>query len=121
MSGGAVSTRKQIETMVGMECRGWGDQLPALERIAKRYRLSVGTLDNIRTGRVKRVFTDIQEAVRSAYIDMCERQVTRWQNELSIQRAMGAVDADLENLEREAEDLAARIAQYRGANAGGGQ
>ncbi|MEC5293326.1 hypothetical protein VSX64_20985 [Aurantimonas sp. C2-6-R+9] len=113
-------TKHQIERMVGMESRGWGDQCPALHRIARRYRMPFGTLDNIRTGRAKRVFSDVRDAIRAAYLDMCAREVRKWQQELAVERAKGHIDDDLETMEREATDLAARIAA-RQARIGGGQ
>ena len=108
----------QINKMIGMESRGWGDQGLALERIARRYKLSHGTLDNIRTGRAKRIFADVRDGIRAAYLDMCAREVRKWQRELAVERAKGNVDHDLETMEREAADLASRIAA-RQARIGG--
>lgn len=116
----AVATKRQIEKMVRMESLGWGDQSNALVRICRDYKLPFGTLDNIRTGRAKRIFADVRDAIHLAYLDMCGREVAKWQNELAIQRAKGPVDDDLEHLEREAEDLAAKLASRR-AKLGAGE
>lgn len=109
----ALAAKRQIEKMVSMESLGWGDQANALARICRQYKLPAGTIDNIRTGRSRRIFADVRDAIRLAYLDMCAREVAKWQTELAIQRAKGPIDADLEDLEREALDLAARIAARR--------
>jgi len=118
MSTEAIS--EQVNRMVRMESRGWGDQAPALQRIARNYRIPFGTLDNIRTGRAKRIFSDVRDAIRAAYLDMCAKEIRKWQQELAIERAKGNIDDDLENMEREASDLAARIAE-RQSRIGGEQ
>lgn len=104
-----LAAKQRIDKMVQMESRGWGDQANALGRIAKKYKVPAGTLDNIRTGRTKTVLEDIGDAIRLAYLDMLTRQVRKWQRELELERRAGHVDDDLENMEREAEDLSARL------------
>ena len=106
----ALAAQERINKMIQMESRGWGDQANALDRIASRYKLPAGTLDNLRTGRTKGLLQDIGDAIRLAYLDMLKAQVRRWQHELARERKAGHVDDDLENMEREAEDLSARIA-----------
>ena len=52
--------------------------------------------------------------IRAAYLDLCERQVSKLQHEIALEKAMNEDDT-LEDLEREASRLAARIAQKKEA------
>ena len=99
-----VYARKLVET----EARGWGDQRPAQQRLETRYGLSFWQLEHLRTGRAKSVDAGLFARVRAAYLDICERQVAKLQHEIAIEKALNQHDT-LEDLEREAEDLAARI------------
>ena len=104
---------KQIHRMVQRNSRGWGDHMNALREIARRYDLPFGSLDNLRTGRVKTITADLRDAIRSAYLQECERQLAKLQHELATERAKGNIDDDLRDLERQAESLGARLAERR--------
>lgn len=104
---------EQIKKMVRLESRGWGDQAQALKRIAFRYGLPYGTLDNLRTGRVDTIFADLRDDIRRAYLDMLERQVKRWKAEIAVERAKGTIDDDLRDMEREAEAFRQKIEACR--------
>ena len=104
---------EQINKMVGLESRGWGDQAQALKRIAFRYDLNHGTLDNLRTGRVKTILADLRDDIRRAYLDMLERQVKRWEVEIAVERAKGTIDDDLRDMELEAQAFRKRIEARR--------
>lgn len=106
----AAAAKERIDKMLTMESRGWGDQAHALERIAKRCKLPAGTIDNIRTGRTKGLLADVGDAIKLAYLEMLRTQIRRWKVELDRERKAGHVDDDLENMEREAEDLSSRLA-----------
>lgn len=101
-----------VKRMVERETRGWGDQENALARLEARYRLPFWSLDHLRTGRAKSVDAGLFARIRAAYLDLCERQVEKLQHEIAIEKAMYADDS-MEDLEREAEELAARIAAKR--------
>lgn len=97
-----------VRKMLEREARGWGDQGPAQQRLEARYGLSYWQLDHLRTGRAKSVDAGLFARVKAAYLDLCERQVSKLQHEIAIEKAMNSDDS-LEDLEREAKALAARI------------
>ena len=103
-----------VRRMIEHETRGWGDQHNALSRLEARYGLPFWSLRNLKSGRAKTVEAGIFARIRAAYIDLCERQVTKLQHEISIEKAMNEDDA-LEDLDREAAALAARIAAKKEA------
>ncbi len=112
-----VSTTAEVATgyirrMVEKEGRGWGDQSTALDRLGRRYGLSYWTLNNLRTGRAKTVDAGVFARIRAAYIDLCERELAKLQHELSVARTT-TQDDTFEDLAREAEDLASRIAEKK--------
>lgn len=74
------------------------------------------TLQNLRTGRAKTVEAGIFARIRGAYIDLCERQVRQLQHEISVEKALNDDDT-LEDLEREAAQLLARVAAKKKARA----
>lgn len=98
-----------VRRMIEHETRGWGDQHNALSRLEARYGLPFWSLRNLKSGRAKTVEAGLFARIRAAYIDLCERQVTKLQHEISIEKALNEDDA-LEDLDREARALAARIA-----------
>lgn len=98
-----------VRRMVERESRGWGDQDNALARLEAKYGIPFWSLQNLRTGRAKTVEAGLFARVRSAYLDLCERQVRQLQHEIAIEKAMNE-DVSLEDLEREASALARKIA-----------
>lgn len=103
-----------VRRMVESETRGWGDQESALGRLEARYGLPFWSLNNLRTGRAKTVEAGMFGRIRAAYLDLCERQVAKLQHEISIEKALNEDDT-LEDLEREARRLAARIQAKKAA------
>jgi hypothetical protein len=103
-----------VRRMVERESRGWGDQDNALARLEAKYGIPFWSLDNLRTGRAKTVEAGLFARVRSAYLDLCERQVRQLQHEIAVEKAMHG-DVTLEDLEREAAALAQKIAAKRKA------
>jgi len=99
-----------IGKLIENECRGWGDQSAAIERIARQTGVSKWTIEHLRKGRAKTVSAAIKEALRRAYLEACQRQITRLQHELALERAMGGHPGNLDDLEDEARLLAAKIA-----------
>lgn len=97
-----------VRRMVEKETRGWGDQESALSRLESRYGIPFHSMNHIRTGRAKTVEAGLFARIRGAYLDLCERQVAKLQHEIAIEKALNQYDT-LEDLEREASDLAARI------------
>lgn len=113
MSSADVATG-YVRRMVEKETRGWGDQSNALHRIGDRYGLPFWSLHNLKTGRAKTVEAGLFRRIRGAYLDLCERQVRQLQHEIEIEKAKGS-DASLEDLAREASELAARVAERKAA------
>jgi hypothetical protein len=73
----------------------------------RQYGLGRWTIEHLRKGRAKTCDVGIFARMRAAYIDLCERQVTKLQHQIAIERATG--DDTLEDLETEARALAAKI------------
>jgi hypothetical protein len=103
-----------VRRMVQRESMGWGDQEGALSRLEARYGLPFWSMNNLRTGRAKTVEAGLFARIRGAYLDLCERQIAKLQHEISIEKALNEDDS-LEDLEREARSLAARIAEKKEA------
>ena len=91
------------------EARGWGDQAEAQRRLHNRYGIPFWALERLRTGRAKTVEAGLYAKIRAAYLDLCQRQVRSLQHEIAIEKAINE-DVTLEDLEREASALAAKIA-----------
>ena len=104
---------EQINRMMRFNSKGWGDQTNALRTIARRHGLSFHALDHLRRGRATSILADLRDAIRTAYLDECERQLVKLQHELATERAKGNIDDDLRDLERQAEGLGARLAERR--------
>lgn len=101
-----------VRRMVEAEAKGWGDQDNALSRLEARYGLPFWTLNHIRTGRAKTVEAGLFARIRGAYLDLCERQVVKLQHEIAVEKALKD-DVSIQDLEREAAALAARIAEKK--------
>lgn len=103
-----------IRRMVEREAKGWGDQTNAQQRLEARYGLPFWAMEHLRTGRAKTVEAGLFARIRGAYLDLCERQVAKLQHEIAIERTLSEDDT-LEDLEREARRLAARIQEKKQA------
>lgn len=110
-----VEASFHVQRMLEKESCGWGDNGPALERIARRYGLSKWTLEHLRKGRAKTVSAGIRDRLRSAYLDVCERQVAALLNEIAVEKAKGGTDA-LHGIEAETAALVARLNAARTAS-----
>lgn len=93
--------------LLEQEQRG-SDVDAALYRLEARYGLSPNQVLHLRSGRAKTCDVGLFARLRSAYLDLCERQVTKLQHEIAITKATSD-DDDLENLEAEAVALAEKI------------
>jgi len=100
--------------MIEHETRGWGDQNNAMSRLEARYGLPFWSLLNLKSGRAKTVEAGLFGRIRAAYLDVCEKQVSKLQHEITIEKALYEDDT-LQDLEREAAALAARIATKKQA------
>lgn len=113
----AVETAGQyVRRMVATESSGWGDHANAQQRLERRYGIPYWSLEHIRTGRAKTVDAGLFARIRAAYLDLCERQMARLQHEIQIEKALHEDDT-IEDLEREAASILARLAAKKAARA----
>lgn len=104
----ATDYARRIHAYVEHDARD-PDQLEfAFDTFERRYGIGRWTLEHLRKGRAKTCDVGIFARLRAAYLDLCERQVTKLQHEIAITKATG--DDDLAALEDEAAALAAKIA-----------
>lgn len=98
--------------LVEQEQRG-ADLEGALARIEQRYGLSPHQIMHLRSRRAKSCDVGLFARLRMAYLDLCERQVGKLQQQIAVLRATG--DDDLGDLEAEAAGLAEKIAARNAA------
>lgn len=98
--------------LVEMETRG-SDVEDALYRLEQRYGLSPNQILHLRSRRAKSCDIGLFARLRAAYLDICERQVSRFQHEIAVEKARG--DDTFEDLAAEAAALAAKIKARREA------
>jgi len=101
-----------VNRMIERESRGWGDVGPAMDRLQSRYGLSRWTLNHLRTRRAKTVDAGTFQRIRSAYLDLCERQIANLKHELDVERSVNP-DAHMEDFEREASQLLAKVREAK--------
>lgn len=101
-----------VRQMVKAERRTAGDTEGALTRISRGTGIGFWTLSHLRKGNAKTCDTRLFERLRSAYLDLCERQIAEIQLEIAVEKAVTS-DDDLTNLEAEAAALAEKIAARR--------
>ena len=94
------------------EQRG-SDTESALFRLEQRYGLTPNQIMHLRSRRAKSCDVNLFARLRAAYLDLCQRQVSKLQHEIAITKATG--DDTLEDLVAEAESLLAKIKARRGA------
>lgn len=93
-------------TLLEMEQRG-SDVESALFRLEQRYGLSPNQIMHLRSRRAKSCDVSLFARLRFAYLDLCERQISKLQHQIAIEKASG--DDTIENLEAEALALAQKI------------
>lgn len=101
-----------VNRMIEVESHGWGDVFPAMERLGVRYRLSFWTLNHLRKRRAKTVDDNTFLRIRAAYLDFCERQIANLTHELEVERSINP-DAHMEDFEREASQLLAKVREAK--------
>ena len=104
-----------VREMVRKEQTGPGDTDNALRRLARHYGIGFWTLSHLRKGNAKTCDTTLYERVRTAYLDLCVRQIEALQHEIAIEEAGRGDDDDLADLGAKARALAAEIAARKGA------
>jgi hypothetical protein len=110
----AAVASEYVRAMIHRESTGPGDYERAMKKIGARYGIGFWTLDHLRKRKAKTIDTRVFARIRAAYLDLCERQVSKLQHELEIQKAILGDDS-LEDLAREAADLVARVKAKKAA------
>lgn len=106
-------TASYARRMVELESRGNGDQLNALERVARHCGMGSRALRRLINGETKDPSISVFGRVRSAYLDLCERQISRLKHEVEIDKARYG-DAAFADLGREIQTLAEKVRQAKG-------
>lgn len=88
-----------VKTMVEREARGEGDLAGAIERIARRHGLTKWQVERLRKGRSKTIEAGLFSRIRAAYLAEVERQISKLEHELALERAIGGEDAALARAE----------------------
>jgi hypothetical protein len=99
--------------LLEFEQRG-SDTESALFRLEQRYGLSPNQVLHLRSRRAKSCDVSLFARLRAAYIDLCERQVTKLQHQIAVEKATDD-DDDLRDLEAEAARLAAKVQARKAA------
>lgn len=109
--------RRYAKTMLERETRGNGDQINALERVARRCKLSGRALRRLISGETKDPSVRVFAAIRAAYLESIKRQISELQNELAAEEAKSA-DLNISTIEDELDALAERVrAAQKGSRA----
>lgn len=111
----AATATLYVRRMVEREADGEGDIPNAIERVARRWGLTKWQVERLRKGRSKTVDVGLFVKLRVAYLAECERQISKLQQELALERAMGADLDDMVDFDREAAELAAKVAKAKAA------
>lgn len=106
-----------VNRMIERESAGWGDVFPAIRRLSTRYKLSYWTLDHLRKRKAKQVNDTTFTRIRTAYLDLCERQINSLIHELELEKARNP-DAHMEDFEREATQLREKVRAAKNKTAG---
>jgi len=106
----AVAASHYVRKMVEHEAANSGSRDRAFDVLARRYGLTRSQMRHLRDGRAKTVEASLFQRIRLVYLDFCERQVAALNHELALERAMGASDDAMADFEREAAELAAKVA-----------
>lgn len=106
---------KYAANLLEMEQRG-SDVESALHRLEHRYGLSPNQILHLRSRRAKSCDVSLFARLRLAYVDLCERQVSRLVHQIAVEKATG--DDALEDLAAEARALAEKIAARKALLAG---
>lgn len=109
----AAVAGEYVRKMVDGEAANAGTRDRALDTLSRRYGLTRSQMRHLREGRAKTVEAGLFQKVRSAYLDYCQRQITKLQAELAIERALGGDPDNLDDLEAEAGELLAKVASAK--------
>ncbi len=98
--------------MVELESRGNGDQLNALERVGRECGLKARALRRIINGETTPSL-QVFSRLRASYLAICERQISKLQNEIETEKARHG-DAAFADIDREISALAEKLQRAKG-------
>jgi hypothetical protein len=104
---------RMAKRLIEAETRPDRDAEDVASAIERRWGIGFWQLAHLAKGRAKTCDIALFGRMRGAYIELCERQVTKLQQEIAIEKAIG--DDTLEHLEEEARALAAKISARKAA------
>jgi hypothetical protein len=96
--------------MVERETAGNGDVENAIRRLARNHGLSFWHIMHLRAGRAKSITVDAFFAIRRAYLDYCEQQISDLQKEIAEVRGN---DDRFEDLVGEVDLLAVKVREAK--------
>jgi hypothetical protein len=97
--------------LVEHEAKGLSDVDGALDRLEQRYGIGRWTLEHLRKGKAKSCDVGLFARLRAAYLDLCQRQLTKLERQIAIEKATG--DDPLEDLDRKVRELAQELAEAK--------
>ena len=104
--------RKSVE----LEARRHGDQMNAIDTVARRLGLGARAVRRMMNGERKTFTPALITRLRQAYLETLQRQLARLQIEIETELAVsGDANADLGILQAEAQALADKIEAAKGA------
>ncbi|MGV2099025.1 hypothetical protein [Rhizobium sp. 21-4511-3d] len=100
-----------VRRMVERETAGNGDVENAIRRLARKHGLSFWQIMHLRAGRAKSITVDAFIAIRGAYLEYCEQQISDLRKEIAEVRGN---DDRFEDLVGEVEALAEKVRRAKG-------
>lgn len=99
-----------VRRMVERETAGNGDVENAIRRLARKHGLSFWQIMHLRAGRAKSITYDAFIAIRGAYLDYCEQQISDLKRDIAEVRGD---DDNFEDLVGEVDLLAIRVREAK--------
>ena len=87
-----------VRRMIELESRGNGDECNAIERVARRIGIGPRVARRIKNGERKTVDVTLFAKMRLAYLELCESQIRKLENEIATERAKHGEDHDLDDI-----------------------
>lgn len=109
MSTSADEAIEYARRAVNAEARGHGDIEDAMYRLAAKTGVSFWTWWGLWNRRRKTADDGLLRVVRSAYLLVCQRELTKYRNALAAEEKQSGNATDLENMAREAAALAEEL------------
>lgn len=106
-------TAAYARKMVELESRGNGDQMNAIDRVARKCGMGQRALRRLINGETRDPGLTVFGRVRAAYLDLCERHIQRLQADIETDMRIHG-DAAFADLDREIQSLAEKVRRAKG-------